>query len=139
MIQKGERIMQERVKIQQIPIKMYRTPDLLMVAAPTPGLQPEDILVQVTTDNRIIIQGELRGMLKDIKTLLLDEWSVGGYHRELALPVAVDGEHANVTYGNGVLVIALPLCEQSKPATLTLDKVATNRGEHVGHTGHVHE
>ena len=39
----------------------------------------------------------------EIKELLMDEWSIGVYHRELALPVAVNAACANVTYGNGVL------------------------------------
>ena len=38
-------------------------------------------------------------------TPLVDEWSVGAYHRELDLPVTVDAERANVSYGNGVLLV----------------------------------
>ena len=128
--------MQEHAKLQQIPVKVYRSSDRLMVAAPMPGLQPEDILVQVTENGHLMIQGELRGLLKDIKELLLDEWSVGGYYRELPLPDAVDGTLANVSYGNGVLVVALPISERTHPASLTLDTVAPSRGEHMGKSGH---
>ena len=127
--------MQEKAKIQHIPVKVYRSADRLMVAAPTPGLQPEDILVKVTENNVLTIQGELRGILKDIKELLLDEWSVGGYYRELELPNTVDGEHANVTYGNGVLVVALPISQQTVPAILQLERVGTDHGERVGMAG----
>ena len=128
--------MQEHAKLQQIPVKVYRSSDRLMVAAPMPGLQPEDILVQVTENGHLIIQGELRGLLKDIKELLLDEWSVGGYYSELPLPDAVDGTLANVSYGNGVLVVALPISERTHPASLTLDTVGPSRGEHMGKSGH---
>jgi len=84
--------MQEEAKIQQIPVKMYRTSDRLMVAAPMPGMEPEDILVEITGDGVLILHGALRGVLKDIsKELLMDEWSVGDYHRELELPDTVDG------------------------------------------------
>ncbi len=127
--------MQEKAKIQHIPVKIYRTPDRLMIAAPMPGLQPEDILVQVEQNGRLVIQGELRGLLKDVKELLVDEWSVGGYFRELELPDSVDAEHANVTYGNGVLVVAMPLSQKTIPAVLALDKIGTDRGERVGNTG----
>ena len=122
--------MQEQAKIQQIPVKVYRTADRLMVAAPMPGLQPEDIVVEVTDSGRLILQGELRGLLKDIKELLLDEWSVGGYYREVGLPagVAVDGEQGTVTYGNGVLVVALPSSEQNRPARLTLQSAGVDHG-----------
>jgi len=129
--------MQEQEKIQEIPVKVYRTSDRLMVAAPMPGLQPEDILIEVTPMGHLILQGQLRGMLKDIKELVLDEWSVGSYYRELALPDGVDGEQANVTYGNGVVVVCLPLVAQTRPARLTLETVAPARGERQGTAGQV--
>jgi HSP20 family protein len=128
--------MQEKAKLQHIPVKVYRTPDRLMVVAPMPGLIPEDILIEVTADKTLILQGELRGTLKDVKELLVDEWSVGGYYREISLSDAVDGVHANVTYGNGVLVVALPISTQTIPATLALDTVGVDRGEYVGNSGH---
>ena len=109
--------MQEQAKLQQIPLKVYRTEERLMVAAPMPGLQPDDILVEVTDNGHLILQGDLRGMLKDIKELLLDEWSVGGYYRELPLPVAVDATLANVSYGNGVLVVTFPISEYHATST----------------------
>ena len=128
--------MQEQVKVQQIPVKVYRTPDRLMVAAPMPGLEPEDVLVQVTDDGRLILQGELRALLKDVKELLVDEWSVGEYYRELALPNPVDGMHANVTYGNGVVVVVLPISNQTTSANLTLETVGPARGQQIGNVGH---
>ncbi|GCE28162.1 hypothetical protein KDA_36460 [Dictyobacter alpinus] len=128
--------MQEQAKVQHIPIKMYRTTDRLMIAAPMPGLQPEDITAQIFEDQRLVVKGDLRGMLKDIKELLIDEWSVGGYYREIELPVPVDGVNANVNYGNGVLVIAFPLSAQTQPATLKLHKTGPDRGEHAGTSGH---
>jgi HSP20 family protein len=129
--------MQEKAKIQHVPIKVYRSADRLMVAAPMPGLEPEDINVRVDANGLLIIYGIIRGLLKDIKELLIDEWSVGSYHREMDLPNAVDAVHANITYGNGVLVVALPISEQTTPASLTLQKTGTEHGEYVGHTGHV--
>src|SRR5258708_9939695 len=95
--------MQEQGKQQIIPVKVYRTDARLMIAAPMAGLEPENIMVEVTNDDRLILHGDQRGMLKEVKELLLDEWSVGVYYRELALPVPVNAVCANVTYGNGDL------------------------------------
>ena len=128
--------MTEASKVQSIPVKMYRTPDRLMVAAPMPGVEPEDILVDVTEDRHLLLQAGLRGALKDIKELLMDEWSIGDYYRKLELPNAVDGIHANVTYGNGVVVVVLPISQEHTPASLTLEKVAKDYGEYVGNSGH---
>ena len=127
--------MQEQAKIQQIPIKVYRTPDRLVIAAPMPGSEPEDILVKVNEDS-VVIQGDIRGLLKDVKELLIDEWSVGSYYREIQLPNAVDGERANVTYGNGVLIVSLPVSAKTVPATLVLEKTGVARGERIGNVGH---
>jgi HSP20 family protein len=128
--------MQEQAKIQHIPIKMYRSPERLVIAVPMPGSEPEDILVKVT-ENSVVMQGDIRGLLKDVKELLTDEWSVGSYYREVQLPNPVDGEHANVTYGNGVLVVNLPISEKTVTATLVLEKTGAARGERVGNSGHV--
>ena len=128
--------MQEQLKQQHIPVKVYRTDERLMIAAPMAGLKPENIVVEVTAEGCLILHGDLRGMLKEVKELLLDEWSVGIYHRELALPVPVDGKSANVTYGNGVLTVTLPINQQKLPARLVLERLAPTYGERKGNAGH---
>lgn len=128
--------MQEQIKEQLIPVKAYRTQDRLMVVAPMPGLEPEDIQVEVTTDGTLIMQGALRGALKDVKELLIDEWSIGDYYRELPLPITVNAENANLSYGNGVLLITFPISDQVVPATLSLARVGPAHGQRWGNAGH---
>lgn len=128
--------MQEDISPQFIPLKVYRSGERLTVAAPMPGLEPEDIIVEITADGRLILDGALRGTLKGMKDLLIDEWSVGGYHREIPLPEPVNAELANVTYGNGVLVIALPIAEDTRSAVLGLTPQGAARGQRVGNAGH---
>lgn len=152
---------------------MYRTLDRLVVAAPMPGILPEDIEVEVSTANRLVLHGSARGALKegvfhaqatDVREghphargsesagdaqgvapgaaweegreVLLDEWQAGGYHRELALQVHVDGPRATVTFGNGVLVVVLPIASVTRPARLTLEAAGPGRGERIGSAGH---
>jgi HSP20 family protein len=129
--------MQEQVKQQHIPVKVYRTDERVMIAAPMAGLEPENILVEVTGDSRLILHGDQRALLKEVKELLLDEWSVGVYRRELALPVPVNAACANVTYGNGVLMVALPISDQTSPARLTLARATPTLGKHRGNAGHL--
>jgi len=128
--------MQEQLKQQPIPVKVYRTDERLMVAAPMPGLEPENIVVEVTADARLLLHGDLRGALKEVKELLLDEWSVGIYHRELVLPIPVNAMCANVTYGNGVLLVTLPISQQTHPARLVLERITPTHGERKGNAGH---
>jgi HSP20 family protein len=121
--------------MQEIPVKMYCSEERLTVAAPMPGLQPEDIAVAVDEGNAIVLHGDLRGVLKGEKDVLCDEWNPGPYHRELTLPECVDGERANVTYNNGVLVVVLPRADRTTPATLRLDGVGPAKGARVGNQG----
>ena len=127
--------MQEQMKQQHIPVKVYRAGARLMVAAPMAGVEPENIAVEVTSDGRLVLHGDQRSRLKEVKELLVDEWSIGVYHRELALPVAVDAACANVTYGNGVLTVTLPISEQTNPARLSLLRRAPTQGQRRGNAG----
>ena len=129
--------MHEQEKQQHIPIKVYRTDDRLMVAAPMAGLEPENIQVEVTHNGRLVLHGDQRALLKDVKDLLVDEWSVGVYHCEFALPVPVNAVCANVTYGNGVLIVVFPISEQVAPARLSLERVTPTHGEHQGNAVHL--
>ena len=126
---------------QALAVKLYRSEDLVTVAAPMPGLGPGDIAVVVSPERRLVIVGRLCadddascGTLKQPrKDVLLDEWEVGPYRREIDLPVDVNGPAATLTYGNGILVVALPVAATTTPARLTLERVSTSpRGGRAG-------
>lgn len=120
--------MPERLKVQQIPLKVYRSTDRLTIAAPMAGMEPQDILVEITDDGRLLIDGEVRAILKNVKELLVDEWSVGAYYRDYILPGPVDGSQAMATYGNGVLVVTCPASLRMVPARLTLSSTGLAHG-----------
>jgi len=116
---------------------MHQTPDLLVLAAPMPGLEPEDITVTVSSDH-LTISGEYRGSRHNQPEVLLAEWTVGPYYREVILPQLVDGELANATYGNGVLVLSMPKLApgaQGSNTEFRLQALTDTRGQRVGHTG----
>src|SRR5919106_5259395 len=95
---------------QPLPVRVYEGDGRVMVAAPMPGLAPQDISISVAGDH-VTIHGALRGPHQDERTLSVAEWAVGPYHRDLTLLQPVDGTRANATYGNGVLVLALPTAD----------------------------
>jgi HSP20 family protein len=120
--------MHESAKIQQIPLKVYRSAERLTIATPMAGMEPEAITVEITDDNHLLLDGEVRGVLKDVNELLLDEWSVGAYYRDYQLPETVDGSQAMATYGNGVLVVSIPIVARTVPARLTLSSTGIAHG-----------
>src|SRR5207244_6963132 len=95
----------------RVPVKVYRSLDLLTVAAPMAGLGAEDITVEVTGDGRLVLDGRLcpvpkleHGPLEGTKDVLINEWIVGPYHRELTLFLVVrveflEGSHASKPRG----------------------------------------
>ena len=88
--------------------------------------------------DRAILHGEYRGPHQEDRDLLIAEWAVGPYYREIPLPQPVDGARTNATYGNGVLVLAMPKLssgQEGSDAELRLDVLAATRGEYVGHAG----
>jgi HSP20 family protein len=128
--------MQAPSEPRPVPIKLYRTHDRVTVAAAMPGLEPEDITVEVLPDNRLVLRGRQRGRHAAGTELVVDEWHPGPYERVVALPDRVNGEQANVTYSNGVLVVALPVTEHTRAALLTMESVGRAHGERVGNVGH---
>jgi len=124
---------------QTLPVRVYEAGVKIMVAAPMPGLEPGDIAVAIDGDH-VHIRGAQRGPRQNDISLATAEWTIGPYERDLRLPRPVSATLANVTLGNGVLVLALPRATSDTPTTpteITLDPIDPTRGEHVGHTGRI--
>jgi HSP20 family protein len=117
-------------------VRIYQTDDRLMLAAPMPGLEPDNISVTID-GTRCIVHGDERGPHQHDRDLLLEEWTIGPYHREVELPAPVDGRLSNATYDNGVLVLAMPKARggEATRAEIRLDARDATRGQRVGHVG----
>jgi HSP20 family protein len=126
---------------RELPVRMHETDEKIVVVAPMPGLEPEDISISVE-GNRLSLRGEERGPRQHDREMLVSEWTVGPYIRQIDLPVPVRGPMINATYGNGVLVVSLPKAppgSQTTSASFSLRPIEATRGEHVGHHGKVPE
>ena len=122
---------------QMVPVQIHQTDRLIVLAAPMPGLEPQDISVVVVGD-KVTIRGEYRGSRLGSGDLILSEWTIGPYYREVTLPEPVNGPLTNATYGNGVLVLAMPVMEQGSRGSYTefqLKVVEATKGQRIGHTG----
>jgi HSP20 family protein len=122
---------------QSVPVQIHQAEDRLVLAAPMPGLEPEDISVAIAGD-RVTIRGEYRGSRQEQGDLLVSEWTIGPYYRDIVLPQPVDGSLTNASYGNGVLALSMPKVAQGQRAShaeFRLEVVEATRGQRVGHTG----
>lgn len=122
---------------QQIPLRIYQSENRVMLAAPMPGLEAGDISVGIDGD-RVTIHGDERGHGQHDRDLLLTEWTIGPYHREVILSKEVNASLINATYGNGVLVLSMPKLrpgEKKTAGSFVLHDLGPARGERVGHKG----
>ncbi len=122
---------------QSVPVQVHQTDELIVLAAPMPGLEPQDISVVITGD-KVTIRGSYRGSRREKEEVLVAEWTVGPYEREVVLPQAVNGPLTNATYGNGVLMLAMPKAEQGREgghAEFQIEVVQATLGQRIGHTG----
>src|SRR5919204_5698550 len=98
----------------EIPVNLTDAGDYLVLHAPMPGAEPEDIIVTFT-ERTLTLHSRMRGMLAQDKTPLRHEWRIGDYHRSVELSYQVDSQRVNVAYNNGVLTVTMPKAEQTTP------------------------
>jgi HSP20 family protein len=97
------------------PLDVHETGDEIVVTAALPGLKPEDVDITITGQN-LSIRGELKADEKvERDQYLYRERRHGTFHRQLQLPVRVQGDAATATFEDGVLTLSIPKAEEVKP------------------------
>ncbi|GAB4277781.1 MAG: Hsp20/alpha crystallin family protein [Coriobacteriia bacterium] len=108
-------------------VDVKTTGDDMVVYAEVPGIDPEDIDLEVT-DGLLTIKGERKAETeKEEEGWLIKERSYGSFQRTLSLPEGVDPDSITADYDNGVLEIHIPkAAEALKPKT---HKIALKSGK----------
>jgi HSP20 family protein len=109
-------------KMEGFPVDLRETKDAYVLTASLPGVKPEDIAIEATSDY-ITIKGELKAdmQVKD-EDYLRKERRYGKVQRSLALPLAIDPNKVEASFAHGVVTITLPKTEIVKPKLITLKK-----------------
>jgi len=118
-----------------IPVNLFDNDRELVVVAPMPGVGPEDISIDVTTDGHLTLRAAQHGEGQERINYLTREWSYGPYERTIELPSAVDAKRANVSYGNGVLAITFPKADAIAAGRILVERTGHARGVAAGHRG----
>lgn len=97
-----------------LPIDMYQTDSDVVIKAAVPGIRPEDIDIKIVGDT-ISITGESREQRETKEdNYMLQEMSVGRFHRDVMSPVSLKSDQAQASFENGVLTIKIPKAENVK-------------------------
>jgi len=93
------------------PVEVREENGNLMISAELPGLNKEDVKVEVTND-ALIIQGERKREWDEERGgVQRSERVYGSFYRMIPLPEGVNPDQAKAEFNNGVLQIRLPIPE----------------------------
>ena len=107
-------------------IDVYETNDDIVVEASMPGMSPDDVSISLTGQT-LVLRGETKAgeEIPDAR-YLLRERRFGAFQRQIALPVRVDGDHAEATFEHGVLTLRIPKAAEVKPRQI---QIKTGEGQ----------
>lgn len=105
---------------EALAVDMYETEQEVVVEATVPGVEPEEIDVQVT-GSTLTIRGERKGEKKEEKaSYIYQERTFGSFSRSVTLPTEVDVDKATAEFEHGVLTLTLPKSEAVKPKSIKI-------------------
>jgi len=91
------------------------------VHAALPGIDRKNIEI-VVEDGVLILKGERKEEASDeTRTYFAREIGWGAFSRSFRLPANVDTTKVEATYKDGILSVALPKREESKPRRITIE------------------
>jgi len=101
-------------------INIWTNEDGQVISAEMPGVQPEDINIDVTGD-ALSISGERKPdeVAKEAH-YHRRERSYGSFSRTIQLPFMVDTNEVEANFENGVLLIRLPRAEADRPKKIAI-------------------
>ena len=109
-----------------MPVDSYRNGEEFVIAFDLPGVDRDAIDIDVER-NVLTVRAERRPVnLGDQAVAQLSERPHGVFARQLFLGDALDTDHIDATYDNGVLVLRIPIAERARPR-----KIAVGGREHT--------
>ena len=108
-----------------MPVDSYRSGDQFVIAFDLPGVDTDAIDIDVER-NVLTVRAERRPLdLGDQAVAQLSERPLGVFARQLFLGDALDTEHIDASYDNGVLVLRIPIAEKAKPRKIAVGGART--------------
>src|ERR1700761_8665036 len=116
-----------------MPADAYRNGDEFVIAFDLPGVDADAIDIDVER-NVLTVRAERRPIdLGEQATVQLSERPLGVFSRQLFLGDALDTDHIDAAYHNGVLVLRIPITERAKPRKIAV--AGASSGERTAISG----
>ena len=101
-------------------IDVYETPDDVVVTASLPGIREEDVNVTLSGQT-LTLKGEFKADERFSRDhILYQERRYGAFHRQIQLPVRVDGDNVDASYEHGILTLRIPKAAEVRPRQIEI-------------------
>jgi HSP20 family protein len=111
---------------RSIPMEAFRRGDEFIVALEVSGVGPDDVEVDVER-NSVTVHAHHRPLRREGDEILIDERVEGDSRRQLLLGENLDSGKMSARLDRGVLVLTIPVAEESKPRRVEIS--AADGGE----------
>jgi HSP20 family protein len=96
------------------PAEMIETPETIHLRVELPGLEPQDLDIQVSAD-AVSLSGERKAVSRtDAEGKKRSEFHYGVFRRIIPLPTRIQNTEVKAEYRNGILQLNLPKAESEK-------------------------
>lgn len=96
------------------PVDVKAEDDAFTITALLPGLKAEDLNIQIVNET-VSIQGEIKNVVEENASYLVQERPSGKFCRTLTLPDSLNSAKAEASLDNGVLTLRVPKAEEAQP------------------------
>lgn len=93
----------------------------IIATAEMPGMNKEDININLTSDRLELSAESKHEEEKKGKDYVYRERRSGNYYRSISLPSPVDSNNAKASYNNGILEVKMPKTEIKKKTSLKIE------------------
>lgn len=102
---------------------IYETNDDVVVRIAAPGVNPDEVSIQVSGDTLTISGQSQQSDEVDGAVYLQRQLQNGRFTQMITLPTAIQAEKAAADYSHGILTLTMPKADEVKPKTI---KIRTN-------------
>lgn len=109
-------------------IELKSNEEAIILRAELPGINAEDLDVQVTRE-AVSISGEYKSETKTEDKehqVHRSEFRYGSFHRVIPLPTAVQNDQVKAEFKDGILTLTLPRVEAEKPKVVKVNLTETS-------------
>ena len=105
--------------VMRLPLDAYVTEEEIVITAPVPGLDPDNVEITLD-DDTLTIKGELNPPLENVE-YLFQERPYGPFSRSVKINIPVEVDQSEAKFENGVLTLILTKSKETRTKVIKIN------------------